>query len=106
MDRCASSFSPLCWTDEQRLDTFIQAESSPLTFPVPLVTHFWLPGLAEERRSRPNPGWTKFRRTAQNFGRALSFIKLSYVRYRLKTVTERHTFLEQKSEPSRPNPAF
>jgi len=45
-------------------------------------------------------------RTAQNFGRALSFIKLSYVRYRLKTVTEPHTFLEQESESSRPDLAF
>jgi hypothetical protein len=81
----------------KRLDTFNHAESSPSSFPVPLVTRFSLPGLAEEDCSGLNPGWTTFQvRTAQSFGRALRLMKLSCVRYRLKAVTEPHPFLDRK----------
>jgi hypothetical protein len=54
-------------------------------------------GLAEEHRRVPNSGWTRFRmRTEQGLGHALWLMKLSYVRYKLKTVAEPHSLLEQE----------
>ncbi len=59
-------------------------------------------GLAEEHHWVPNSGWITFRvRSAEDVNHALWLMRLSYVRYALKTVTDPHKVLEQESEELR-----
>src|ERR1043166_7566638 len=56
-------------------------------------------GLAEEHRWVPNSGWITFRiRREHDLKHALWLMRLSYLRYSLKTSTDPRTLLEQESE--------
>jgi hypothetical protein len=62
-------------------------------------------GLAEEHHWVPNSGWITFRmRSEEDFSHALWLMRLSYLRYALKTSTEPRKLFEQESEGLRLNP--
>ena len=64
-------------------------------------------GLAEEHHWVPNSGWITFRiRSEQDFKHALWLMRLSYLRYSLKTSTDPRKLLEQESEKLLLNPQF
>ena len=64
-------------------------------------------GLAEEHHWVPNSGWITFRiRSEQDFDHALWLMRLSYLRYALKTSTDPRKLFEEKSEELRLNPRF
>jgi hypothetical protein len=56
-------------------------------------------GLAEQHHWVPNSGWVTFRvRTEQDTHHALWLMRLSYLRYALKTAADPQRFFEQESE--------
>jgi hypothetical protein len=56
-------------------------------------------GLAEEHRWVPNSGWTTFQiRSEEGLSHALWLMRLSYLRYRLKSATDSQKLFEQESE--------
>ena len=56
-------------------------------------------GLAEEHRWVPNSGWITFRvRSEEDLTHALWLMRLSYVRYALKTAADPRALLEHESE--------
>jgi hypothetical protein len=56
-------------------------------------------GLAEEHQWVPNSGWTTFRvRGEADLQLALWLMRLSYLRYALKTPSDPHGMLERESE--------
>jgi hypothetical protein len=56
-------------------------------------------GLAEEHRWVPNSGWITFHiRREEDLKHALWLMRLSYLRYALKTASDPHKLLEQESE--------
>jgi len=64
-------------------------------------------GLAEEHRWVPNSGWITFRiRSEQDFDHVLWLMRLSYLRYALKSATEPRKLFELESEGLRLNPRF
>lgn len=64
-------------------------------------------GLAEEHRWVPNSGWTTFRiRGERDLQHALWLMRLSYLRYSLKTAVDPHAVLEKESEELHLNPHF
>ena len=64
-------------------------------------------GLAEDHRWVPNSGWTTFHvRNEQDFKHALWLLRLSYLRYLLKSAPDPHTLLKQESEQLRLSPLF
>jgi len=64
-------------------------------------------GLAEEHYWVPNSGWITFRiRSEQDFKHALWLMRLSYLRYSLKTSTDPRKLLEQEGEELQLNPQF
>ena len=64
-------------------------------------------GLAEDHRWVPNSGWTTFHvRSEQDFKHALWLLRLSYLRYLLKTAPDPRTLLEQESEQLLLSPRF
>jgi Family of unknown function (DUF5519) len=64
-------------------------------------------GLAEEHHWVPNSGWITFRiRNEQDFDHALWLMRLSYLRYMLKTSTDPQKVFEQESEELRLSPEF
>jgi hypothetical protein len=64
-------------------------------------------GLAEEHHWVPNSGWITFRmRGEKDLTRALWLMRLSYLRYALKTSPEPRELFEQESEGLRLNPRF
>ena len=64
-------------------------------------------GLAEEHRWVPNSGWTTFRiRSDQDLKHALWLMRLSYLRYSLKTATDPRKLLEQESQELELNSQF
>ena len=64
-------------------------------------------GLAEEHRWVPNSGWTTFRiRSDDDFKHAFWLMRLSYLRYRLKTATDPRKLLQQQSEELHLSPQF
>ena len=63
--------------------------------------------LAEEHRWVPNSGWITFRiRSEQDFKHALWLMRLSYLRYLLKTTDEPRNLFEQESEQLRLSSRF
>ena len=69
--------------------------------PFPRAVHDALlgDGLAEEHRWVPNSGWITFRiRQPEDFKHALWLMRLSYLRYALKTAADPHKAFEQESE--------
>ena len=64
-------------------------------------------GLAEEHRWVPNSGWITYRvRKEIDLQHAVWLMRLSYVRYALKTVADPRDFFEQESEQLRLSPGF
>jgi Family of unknown function (DUF5519) len=62
-------------------------------------------GLAEEHRWVPNSGWTTFRiRSEHGLGHALWLLRLSYLRYALKTAADRHGMFDRESEALKLSP--
>lgn len=64
-------------------------------------------GLAEEHRWVPNSGWITLQmRGEEDLTHALWLMRLSYLRYALKTSTDPRKLFEQQSEELRLNPHF
>lgn len=64
-------------------------------------------GLAQEHHWVPNSGWITFRiRTEQDLKHAVWLMRLSYVRYALKTDTDPRSLFEQESEELHLSPRF
>jgi hypothetical protein len=64
-------------------------------------------GLAEQHHWVPNSGWVTFRiRTEQDIHHALWLMRLSYLRYRLKTAADPHGLFRQESEKLHLNNQF
>ena len=64
-------------------------------------------GLAEEHHWIPNSGWITFRmRSEEDLTHALWLVRLSYLRYALKTSTDPQKLFEQESEELRLSPRF
>jgi hypothetical protein len=64
-------------------------------------------GLAEEHRWVPNSGWITFRiRTEQDLNHALWLMRLSYLRYALKTASDPRRLFEHESEQLHLSPEF
>src|SRR5882757_10536902 len=64
-------------------------------------------GLAEQHRWVPNSGWVTFRiRGEQDITHALWLMRLSYLRYALKTSTDPQKLFEHESEELRLSPRF
>jgi hypothetical protein len=64
-------------------------------------------GLAEEHRWVPNSGWITFHvRSDEDLKHALWLMRLSYLRYLLKSATDPRKLLEQESERLRLSPQF
>jgi hypothetical protein len=64
-------------------------------------------GLAEEHRWVPNSGWITFRiRREQDSKHALWLMRLSYLRYLLKTATDPNKVFEQEVEQLQLSPRF
>jgi len=64
-------------------------------------------GLAEQHDWVPNSGWTTFRiRSEKDLSHALWLMRLSYLRYALKTASDPRRMLEQESEELHLSPEF
>jgi hypothetical protein len=64
-------------------------------------------GLAEEHRWVPNSGWVTFRiRSEEDLKHALWLMRLSYLRYTLKTAADPRGLLEQESGELHLSPQF
>ena len=64
-------------------------------------------GLAEQHHGVPNSGWVTFHvRNEEDLSHALWLMRLSYVRYGLKTATDPRGLLEQQSEELNLSPEF
>src|SRR5206468_12526184 len=64
-------------------------------------------GLAEEHRRAPSSGWiTCQMRSEKGLSHALWLMRLSYLRYALKTSTDPQKVFEQESEELRLSPRF
>jgi hypothetical protein len=64
-------------------------------------------GLAEEHQWVPNSGWITFQmRGEEDLNHVLWLMRLSYLRYALKTSTDPQKFFEQESDELRLNPEF
>ena len=64
-------------------------------------------GLVEEHRWVPDSGWITFRiRHDQDVERALWLLRLSYLRYLLKTAPDPQQLLERESQQLRLDPRF
>jgi hypothetical protein len=64
-------------------------------------------GLAENHHWVPNSGWITFRvRNEQDVKHALWLMRLSYLRYFLKTATDARQFFEEESEKLQLSPGF
>jgi luciferase-like monooxygenase len=64
-------------------------------------------GLAEEHRWVPNSGWITFRiRSEEDLKHAVWLMRLSYLRYILKTAADPRALLEREAEELRLSPRF
>jgi hypothetical protein len=64
-------------------------------------------GLAEEHHWVPNSGWITFQmRSEEDLGHALWLMRLSYLRYALKTAADPWKLFEQESEHLHLSPQF
>jgi Luciferase len=64
-------------------------------------------GLATQHNWVPNSGWITFQmRSEEDLSHALWLMRLSYLRYALKTATDPHKLFEQESEQLRLSPRF
>src|ERR1700729_3028676 len=64
-------------------------------------------GLAGEHRWVPNSGWTTFQvRSEADFNHGVWLLRLSYLRYAMKTAAAPRELLERQSEELRLSPGF
>jgi hypothetical protein len=78
-----------------------------IPFPRPMRDALLARGLVEEHRWVPNSGWTTFHvRSDQDSRSALWLMRLSYLRYALKTAADPLRLLEQESEELGLSPQF
>ena len=78
-----------------------------IPFPRPVRNALLAEGLAEEHRWVPNSGWITFHvHSEKDLSHALWLMRLSYLRYALKTVTDPRALLEQESEELHLSPEF
>jgi hypothetical protein len=78
-----------------------------IPFPRPVRDTLLALGLAEEHRWVPNSGWVTFQmRTADDLTHALWLMRLSHVRYALKTASNSGDLLQQQSEALGLTPEF
>jgi hypothetical protein len=64
-------------------------------------------GQAEEHRWVPNSGWTTFKvRGDADIQHAIGLMRISYLRYALKTASDPHQLLKQESESLHLSPRF
>jgi hypothetical protein len=78
-----------------------------LPFPRPIRNALLAEGLAEEHRWVPNSGWVTFHvRDEEDLSHALWLMRLSYIRYALKTATDPRGVLEQETEELHLSPQF
>jgi hypothetical protein len=78
-----------------------------IPFPRPIRDALLAGNLAEEHRWVPNSGWITFHvRSDEDLKHALWPMRLSYLRYALKTTADAGKLLEQESEELRLGPQF
>ncbi len=78
-----------------------------IPFPRPVRDALLAEGLAEEHRWVPNSGWITFRvRNDEDLKHALWLMRLSYLRYTLKTANDPREMLEQESAQLNLSPEF
>jgi Family of unknown function (DUF5519) len=78
-----------------------------IPFQRPLRDALLAEGLVEEHHWVPNSGWITFRvRSQEDFKHAVWLMRLSYLRYALKTASDPRKLLEQESEELRLGPQF
>lgn len=78
-----------------------------IPFPRPVRDALLENGLAEEHYWVPNSGWITFQmRSEEDLGHALWLMRLSYLRYALKTTTDPRHLFEQESEYLHLSPQF
>ena len=78
-----------------------------IPFPRPVRDALLADGLAEEHHWVPNSGWITFRvRSAEEVKHALWLMRLSYLRYLLKTATDPRNLFDQESEELHWSPQF
>ncbi|MFZ0294523.1 MAG: luciferase family protein [Candidatus Sulfotelmatobacter sp.] len=78
-----------------------------IPFPRSIRDSLLADGLAEEHHWVPNSGWITFQmHNEEDLSHALWLMRLSYLRYALKTSTDPRKLFEQESEELRLNPRF
>jgi hypothetical protein len=78
-----------------------------IPFPRPVRDVLLAEGLAEEHHWVTNSGWTTFRiRSEEDLSHALWLMRLSYLRYAVKTAVDPRALLEQESEQLHLSPKF
>jgi len=78
-----------------------------IPFPRPVRDALLAEGLAQEHRWVPNSGWTTFRaRNEQDLQHALWLMRLSYLRYALKSAPDPRELLERESASLPLSPRF
>ena len=78
-----------------------------IPFPRPVRDALLAEGLAEEHRWVPNSGWITFHaRGEEDLRHALWLMRLSYLRYALKSAANPHDLLEKESEELHLSPLF
>ena len=78
-----------------------------IPFPRPVRDALLAEGLAEEHRWVPNSGWTTFRiRSEEDLNHAIWLMRLSYLRYAVKTAADPRGLLERESEQLHLSPKF
>jgi hypothetical protein len=64
-------------------------------------------GQAEEHRWVPDSGWTTFKvRSSADVGHAVELMRVSYLRYAVKTASDPRDFLKQEGEALHLSPRF
>jgi hypothetical protein len=84
-----------------------EAGSVDIPFPLAMRNALLAAGLAEQHHWVPNSGWITFHvRNEEDLSHALRLLRLSYLRYALKTANDPRDLLEQESEELHSSPAF
>lgn len=78
-----------------------------IPFPRPVRDALLAEGLAEEHRWVPDSGWITFQvRSEEDFKHAVWLMRLSYLRYALKTAADPRELLDQQCEELHLSPRF
>lgn len=78
-----------------------------IPFPRAIRDSLLADGLAEEHHWVPNSGWVTFQvRSNDNIKHAVWLMRLSYLRYALKTATDPHRLLDERVEDLKLSPQY